>query len=137
MRKLLILMLILPLLAVTQTDTTYNNAREILSVNQQGIDELVNKYKRILKNTGGIEGWRIQIKFKAKKEEILPYQIKFTNLYPEIPAQITFDSPYYKLTVGNFRTRNEALKIKHQISKNFPGAHPIPCLLYTSPSPRD
>ena len=129
MRKLLILMLILPLLAVTQTDTTYNNAREILSVNQQGIDELVNKYKRILKNTGGIEGWRIQIKFKAKKEEILPYQIKFTNLYPEIPAQITFDSPYYKLTVGNFRTRNEALKKKHKISKKFPGAHPVPIII--------
>ena len=86
-------------------------------------------YKTILKNTGGIEGWRIQIKFKAKKEEIFPYQIKFTNLYPGIPAQITFDSPYYKLTVGNFRTRNEALKIKHQISKNFPGAHPVPLII--------
>ncbi len=129
MKKLLVLLLILPFLSFSQTDTTYNDDSEILSVNQEGIDELVDKYKTILKNTGGIEGWRIQIKFKAKKEEILPYQIKFTNLYPEIPAQITFDSPYYKLTVGNFRTRNEALKIKHQISKNFPGAHPVPIII--------
>ena len=52
-----------------------------------------------------------------------------TNLYPEIPVQIAFDSPNYKLTVGNFRTRNEALKIKHQISKNFPGAYPVPIII--------
>ena len=129
MKKFLISLLVLPFIALSQTDTTFNDDSKILSVNQQGIDRLVDKYKTILKNTGGIEGWRIQIKFKAKKEEILPYQIKFTNLYPEIPAQITFDSPYYKLTVGNFRTRNEALKIKHQISKSFPGAHPVPIII--------
>lgn len=126
MKKIIVLLLILPFFTFSQTDTTYNDDNEVLSVNQLGIDELVEKYKTILNNTGGIEGWRIQIKFKAKKEEIFPYQIKFTNLYPGIPAQITFDSPYYKLTVGNFRTRNEALKIKHQISKNFPGAYPVP-----------
>tara|TARA_B110000003_G_scaffold162482_1_gene162475 strand:- start:924 stop:1334 length:411 start_codon:yes stop_codon:yes gene_type:complete len=129
MKKILFLLFILPFIAFSQTDTTYNDDSEVLSVNQEGIDELVDKYKTILKNTGGIEGWRIQIKFKAKKEGILPYQIKFTDLYPEIPAQITFDSPYYKLTVGNFRTRNEALKIKHQISKSFPGAHPVPIII--------
>jgi hypothetical protein len=129
MKKILFLLFILPFTASSQTDTTYNDNSEVLSVNQQGIDELVDKYKTILKNTGGIEGWRIQIKFKAKKEEILPYQIKFTNLYPAIPAYITFDSPYYKLTAGNFRIRNEALKIKHQISKSFPGAHPVPIII--------
>ncbi len=129
MKKLLIIFFLFPLLGFSQTDTTYNAEGEIISVNQKGIDELVAKYKAILKNTRGIEGWRIQVKFKAKREDILPYKIRFINLYPDIPAQITFDSPYYKLTVGNFRTRNEALKIKHKISKKFPGAHPIPCVI--------
>ena len=55
--------------------------------------------------------------------------MKFTKLYPDIPAQITFDSPYYKLTVGNFRTKNEALKTKHKITKNFPGAHPVQLII--------
>jgi len=44
-------------------------------------------------------------KITSKREHILPYQLKFTNLYPEIPAQIIFESPYYKLTVGNFRSK--------------------------------
>ena len=118
-----------PIFVFSQSDTTFNTKGEIISINQKGVDKLVSKYKQILKKTGGVEGWRIQLIFKDQKEEILPYQIKFTNLYPEIPVQITFDSPNYKLTVGNFRTRNEALKIKHQISKNFPGAYPVPIII--------
>lgn len=125
MKKILFLTLMFPVIVFSQSDTTFNTKSEIISINQKGVDKLVSKYKQILKKTGGVEGWRIQLIFKAQKEEILPYQIKFTNLYPEIPVQIAFDSPNYKLTVGNFRTRNEALKIKHQISKDFPGAYPV------------
>lgn len=129
MKKILFLTLMFPFFVFSQSDTTFNNKGEIISINQKGVDKLVSKYKQILKKTGGVEGWRIQLIFKDQKEEILPYQIKFTNLYPEIPVQIAFDSPNYKLTVGNFRTRNEALKIKHQISKNFPGAYPVPIII--------
>jgi len=129
MKKILFVTLILPIFVFSQSDTTFNNKGEIISINQKGVDKLVSKYKQKLKKTGGVEGWRIQLIFKGQKEEILPYQIKFTNLYPELPVQIDFISPNYKLTVGNFRTRNEALKIKHQISKNFPGAYPVPTII--------
>jgi hypothetical protein len=129
MKKILFLTLVFPIFVFSQSDTTFNTKGEIISINQKGVNKLVSKYKQILKKTGGVEGWRIQLTFKDQKEEILPYQIKFTNLYPEIPVQIAFDSPNYKLTVGNFRTRNEALKIKHQISKNFPGAYPVPIII--------
>ena len=129
MKKILFLTLMFPIFVFSQSDTTFNTKGEIISINQKGVDKLVSKYKQILKKTGGVYGWRIQLIFKDQKEEILPYQIKFTNLYPEIPVQIAFDSPNYKLTVGNFRTRNKALKIKHQISKNFPGAYPVPIII--------
>jgi len=129
MKKILFLTLMFPIFVFSQSDTTFNTKGEIISINQKGVDKLVSKYKQILKKTGGVEGWRIQLIFKDQKEEILPYQIKFTNLYPEIPVQIAFDSPNYKLTVGNFRTRNQALKIKHQISKKFPGAYPVPIII--------
>jgi len=129
MKKLLIIFFLIPMFGFSQTDTIYDTKGEIISVNQKGIDELVAKYKTILKNTRGIEGWRIQVKFKAKREDILPYQIRFTNLYPNIPAQIKYEPPYYNLTVGNFRTRNEALKVQHEISKKFPGTHPVPCII--------
>ena len=129
MKRLLIFLFLIPLVAFTQSKTNSDSESKKMAVNQKKINHLVKKYKKILKSTGGAEGWKLQIKFTSKREDILPYQVKFTNLYTEIPAQITFDSPYYKLTVGNFKTKNEALKVKHKISKNFPGAHPISIII--------
>tara|TARA_B110000196_G_C20853631_1_gene524002 strand:- start:140 stop:550 length:411 start_codon:yes stop_codon:yes gene_type:complete len=129
MKKLLVIFFLIPLLGFPQSDTTFNSEGGKISINQEGINDLMGKYKTILKNRDGVDGWRLQLKFTSKREAILPYQVKFANLYPEIPAQITFDSPYYKLTVGNFRTKNEALKIKQQIRRQFPGAHPITSII--------
>ena len=132
MKRLILFSFLIPLLAATQTETTFNADGEIISINQEGINDLVAKYKESLKSKGGVEGWRLQIKFKSKREDILPYKIRFIKKYPEIPAQITFDSPYYKLTAGNFRTKNEALKIKARIKKKFPGAFPFSIILEPS-----
>ncbi len=129
MKKILVIFFLIPLLGFTQIDTTFNSIGEIVSLNQEGIDGLVSKYKKILKTKDGINGWRLQIKFTSKHEDILPYKIKFINLHPEVSTQIIFESPYYKLTVGNYRTKNEALKIKKKIRKNFPGAHPISSII--------
>ena len=67
MKKLLVILFLIPLLGFTQSDTSFNAAGEIISVNQEGIDDLVNKYKTILKNKAGVEGWRLQIKFTSKR----------------------------------------------------------------------
>tara|TARA_B100000927_G_scaffold91569_1_gene74052 strand:+ start:325 stop:594 length:270 start_codon:yes stop_codon:yes gene_type:complete len=83
----------------------------------------VSKYKRIIKNKN--TNWKLQIKFTSKRGDIIPYKIKFNNLYPEISTSIIFESPYYKLLAGNFKTKNEALKIRNIIKTNFPAAHPI------------
>ncbi|MAO33409.1 MAG: hypothetical protein CMD03_01480 [Flavobacteriales bacterium] len=131
MKGLITILFLVPLLLFAKSDTTFNSNNQITNINQEGIDNLVSKYKLILKNKKGIEGWRLQIKFTSKREDILRYQIKFTNLYPQTPSQITFNSPYYKLTVGNFRTKNEALKIKQKIKNEFPGAHPISIIIDT------
>ena len=131
MKCLITILFLVPLLLFAKSDTTFSSNNQITNINQEGINNLVNKYKLILKNKKGIEGWRLQIKFTSKREDILRYQIKFTNLYPQTPSQITFNSPYYKLTVGNFRTKNEALKIKQKIKNEFPGAHPISIIIDT------
>ena len=125
MKKLIIILLLTPLVGLTQTDTIFNKEGEIISVSQLRISNLINRYKEILKKKDGVDGWSLQIKFTSKRKEIIPYQIRFAKLYPEIPTKIIFQSPYYKLTVGNFRTKYEALKVKKEISKNFPNTHPI------------
>ena len=126
MKKILFLLIIFPFLLAGQTDTTFSENGEITSVNEKGINALVHKYEDILKAKNGVEGWRVQLVFKAKQEEIRQLKIDFINRYPEIPAYLEYDAPYYRVRVGNCRTKLEAIKIKHQISKNFPGAYPVP-----------
>lgn len=131
MNKLILILLIIPLLATSQSrnDSIFNDESNLTEVNKIELSKLLTKYEKKLLKTNGIIGWRVQIKFASKREEIHPYQIKFKKLFPEIPVQIIFDSPYYKLTAGNFRTRNEALKVKDLISPKFPGAHHIKCVI--------
>ena len=132
MKKILFIFIALPFILVAQRDTTLNENKEITSVNEQGIDALVHKYENILKAKNGVEGWRVQLLFKAKQKEIMQLKIDFINLYPEIPAYLEYDAPYYRVRVGNFITKIEAIKIKHQISKNFPGAYPVPEIINLS-----
>jgi len=126
MKKLFFLFILLPFLSVAQTDTTLSENGSIISINEKGIDALVSKYENILKAKNGVEGWRVQIMFKTKKEEIQQLKITFIKLYPKIPAYLEYDAPYYRVRVGNCRTKLEAIKIQRQISKNFPGAYPVP-----------
>jgi hypothetical protein len=126
MKKLFFLFILLPFLSVAQTDTTLSENGSITSINEKGIDALVSKYENILKAKNGVEGWRVQIMFKTKKEEIQQLKITFIKLYPKIPAYLEYDAPYYRVRVGNCRTKLEAIKIQRQISKHFPGAYPVP-----------
>jgi hypothetical protein len=126
MKKLFFLFILIPLLSVAQTDTTLSENGSITSINEKGINALVRKYENILKAKNGVAGWRVQLMFKAKKEELKQLKIAFIKLYPKIPAYLEYDAPYYRVRVGNCRTKLEAMKIQRQISKHFPGTYPVP-----------
>jgi hypothetical protein len=126
MKKLFFLFILIPLLSVAQTDTTLSENGSITSINEKGINALVRKYENILKAKKGVAGWRVQLMFKTKKEELKQLKIAFIKLYPEIPAYLKYEAPYYRLRVGNCRTKLEAIKIKQEISKDFPGTYPVP-----------
>ena len=125
MKKLFFLFILLPFLSVAQTDTTLSENGSITSINEKGIDALVSKYENILNAKNGVEGWRVQLAFKSKEEETKQLKIDFIKLYPEIPTYLKYEAPYYRIRVGNFRTKLEAKKIQYLINKNFPGAYVV------------
>ena len=112
MKKLILFLAFLPFSVNGQNDTTFSLNAEVLSINEKGIDALVGKYERILKEKNGVDGWRVQLKFKAKEEEILQLKLKFIRLYPNIPVLLEYEEPYYRIRVGNCRTKLEAHKNK-------------------------
>tara|TARA_A100001035_G_scaffold102014_1_gene79854 strand:- start:4060 stop:4452 length:393 start_codon:yes stop_codon:yes gene_type:complete len=86
-------------------------------------DSLIYKYKNINSSKNGINAYRIQIHFASKKSEINKMKLKFIEQYDEIPIYLSYTSPYYKLRVGNFRTKYEAEKMKNKFVSSFPGSY--------------
>lgn len=72
-----------------------------------------------------INGYRVRIFFDNKQsarvesEEILN---RFESMYHDIKAYRTYVNPYFKVTVGDFRTKSEAMALLSRIKPEFPSA---------------
>ena len=72
-----------------------------------------------------MSGYRVRIFFDNKQtarvesEETLK---RFESMYHDVVAYRTYANPYFKVTVGDFRTRSEAVKLLERIKGAFPSA---------------
>lgn len=72
-----------------------------------------------------VSGYRVRIFFDNKKsartesEETLK---RFEDMYHDVKAYRTYANPYFKVTVGDFRTRSEAMELLTRIKPFFPSA---------------
>ena len=70
-----------------------------------------------------INGWRVQIMASSDRIQVESARERFRNEYPEVPADWTLEKPYYKLRVGAFRSKQEALAFITDLT-GWPGAYP-------------
>ena len=47
---------------------------------------------------------------------------RFKGMYPGIAAYRTYTNPFFKVTVGDFRTKSEAMQLLQQVKGSFPSA---------------
>ena len=92
------------------------------------IDGLVLKHIQVNQSLGGIQGYRIQIFFdsgnNSKTRGQSVYET-FSARFPEVSAYLTFKSPNYKVRVGDFRTRLDAVRFLQEILPDYPGAYVV------------
>ena len=75
--------------------------------------------------TRTISGFRVRIFFdnrqsaRAESEAVLK---RFESLHRDIKAYRTYANPYFKVTVGDFRTKSEAMDVLSRIKAEFPSA---------------
>ena len=71
----------------------------------------------------GVPGYRIRIFSESgigAKEEQQRIRASFLSEFPEIDAYYKYDEPYFKVYVGDCRSRSEALKLYDLIEDKFP-----------------
>jgi hypothetical protein len=64
-------------------------------------------------------GFRIQIVNSTDRNNALSAKTRVYQLYPELKAYLQYQSPYYRLKVGNFKTRQEAAEYLKSLTKDF------------------
>lgn len=70
-----------------------------------------------------IEGFRVEIFFSSDadaKEKALKKKVEFLKVYPENTVHIKYVAPNFRVRVGDFRTKNEALKLFKEIKNTYP-----------------
>jgi hypothetical protein len=72
-----------------------------------------------------VSGYRVRIFFdnrqtaRTESEETLK---RFESIYHDVKAYRTYANPYFKVTVGDFRTKSDAMELLSNIKGTFPSA---------------
>jgi len=106
-----------------------NGDGKIDIIQDRRIDELMVKYIDSNVKKRSITGYRICI-FSESKQEVAKKnasdtRAKFITNFPDYEAQIKYESPDWRVFVGNFRTRTDAFRLKKQIESMYPNAYII------------
>ena len=98
------------------------------------IDALIKKQVAINEKQKGIPGYRVQIFFGFHKKGAIEVKQDFLEKYPDTEAYILYDQPYFKVRVGNCRTRLKAKKLYNEISVDFHNGFIVEDLISVSDS---
>lgn len=89
------------------------------------ISNLVNLHVSLMKDLKGVKGYRVCIYYNSGQEarsRADQERAKFISRYEDVTSDKVFESPFWKVYVGSFRTKSEALKFLERIRYDYPNA---------------
>jgi hypothetical protein len=125
MMKYLVLSVLIFLLA--ETGFAQADSANVIVYKDPRLGLLVRKQAQINEETTRssrrtMPGFRIQILNSTDRNSAIDAKTKVYQLYPELKAYLLFQSPYYRIKVGNFKTRAEAETYVKSLQRNFSGS---------------
>lgn len=123
MKKLIIILAMFGSLAVFSQNNYFSG--DVRVKGDSRIDSLIQRHIALNKKFPEIEGYRVMIFFESgnnSKDSALKVIERFHEEYPEIPAYLSYSSPYYRVRVGNFRIRMDGERFLNQIKRKYPNA---------------
>ena len=81
---------------------------------------LVNKRSSMLTSSGQYKGFRLQVISTNDREKAFGIKSDLMNRYTEEKAYVMFQSPYFKVRIGNFIKIEDANKFRKNLNKLFP-----------------
>ena len=122
----------------SQSDTpsvvVYKDSRiDLLIKKQIDINEETTR-----ENRRTASGYRILVINSNDRKKVFAAKAKIYQLYPELKPYLLYQAPFYKLKVGNFRTKEEAEEFRIELSRDFPtGLYIVRDIIEVKPERRD
>jgi hypothetical protein len=134
MKYFLILSFIVIAISATAQDTSsvvvHKDPRlDVLLKKQGDVNAAIKKA-----NARTAKGFRLLVINTNKRDEAIAAKTKVYSNFPELKAYLVYQSPYFKLKVGNFNTREEAQQYQKSLGYYFPkGVFVIPDIIEVTP----
>jgi len=103
-----------------------HSSGKIIIFQDAKIRMLLNDYVKSKEKEKGINGYRIQIFFgsgHSARENANNIRNSFVSLHKDIPAHVVFEDPNFKVRVGDFRNKSDALKILIEVEAEYKGSY--------------
>ena len=100
----------------TNSITIHKDPRIDLLVKKQA--QINEETSRESRRTG--KGYRLLVINTNKRDEAVAAKTKVYTFFPELRSYLIYQSPFYKLKVGNFKERKEAEEYLQRLKKYFP-----------------
>jgi hypothetical protein len=76
---------------------------------------LVNRHTAISQAKRSMPGYRVQIYFGPNRSKANEVKSDFLQIFPNVGAYMVYHQPNFKIRVGDFKTRLEAMKFLKEI----------------------
>lgn len=118
--------LLITFIALSLKASAQSDSNSVTVHKDPRIDMLVKKQMQINEETTrdarrSVPGYRIQVVNTNDRNQALAAKTKVYQLYPELKVYLLYQAPYFRLRVGNFKTRPEAEPYLKTMTKEFQG----------------
>ncbi len=110
---------------IDQVEYSSGNDGKIRIVQEDAVKDIVDRHQMANSKQDGLVGYRVRIFSDSGPGAKAAYDntlAAFFRTQEKVEVYETFDYPFYKIYVGDFRTRSEALYLLKQIEEHFPDA---------------
>lgn len=86
------------------------------------VQQLVKKHIAINKTKQTIPGYRVQLFFGSNRNKAYEIRSEFLRVFSTTPSYIVYHAPNFKVRVGDFRTKLQAMKHLKEVQPFFESA---------------
>ncbi len=89
---------------------------------QEQVRNLIWSYRTYNQKRDMERGYRYHITFTNNREEAYATKTRILKTFPDLRGYVVYEQPYYKIRVGDFRTKEDAKEYSDRIISSFPGS---------------